>query len=88
MKVHEITQEAFEKCRQDKVGISYTDLEISIKDAVATKVSKDSKKVTPQPDDFKKELTKKVEDKIRGKSKEQPLPERRVPVPEREREDG
>lgn len=67
--VHEITQESFEKCRQNEVGISYTDVELSIKDAVAKEISKDSKKVIPQSSDFKKELKKKVDDKIRNKPK-------------------
>jgi SpoVK/Ycf46/Vps4 family AAA+-type ATPase len=84
--VHEITQEAFEECRKNEVGISYTDLEISIKDAVATKVDKDSKKVIPQSADFKKELTKKVKDK----TKSQPPKPNRYPweLPTKDKEDN
>ncbi|MCE8163976.1 MAG: AAA family ATPase [Candidatus Moeniiplasma glomeromycotorum] len=88
--VHQITQDSFEKCRQNGVGISYTDLELSIKDTVAKKVSKSSKKVSPDSADFKKELDKKVDDKIRGKKENPfrnpvPVP---IPAPEREREDN
>ncbi|CAI2177481.1 407_t:CDS:2, partial [Funneliformis geosporum] len=74
--VLQITFENFEKCKQAKVGISYTDLEMSIKGALAKKVSKDSKKITPQSADFKAELEKKVDDKIRDK------PEPRQPTPQ------
>lgn len=76
----QITFENFEKCKQAQVGISYTDLELSIKGALAKKVSKDSKKITPQSADFKAELEKKVADKINKPEPRQPTPQP-VPIP-------
>lgn len=86
--VHQVTQEAFEKCRQKGVGISYTDIELSIKDTVAAKVSENSKKVIPQSSDFKNELDKKVKDKIRDKPKPWPNPRPQDPTKDDEDDDS
>ena len=85
------TLEEFEKCKQVKVGISYTDLELSIKSALAKKVGKNTKKITPQSVDFKAEVDKKVADKIRDKEAREPrrFPEKPGdPTKEREEEDS
>ncbi|CAG8435226.1 5939_t:CDS:2 [Ambispora gerdemannii] len=82
-KEQQITQEAFEKCRQAEIGISYTDLEMSIKDALAKEVSKDSKKITPQSSDYQKELEKKVADKAKKEKERNPMP-----TPDKEKEDN
>jgi SpoVK/Ycf46/Vps4 family AAA+-type ATPase len=79
----QITQEAFEKCKQEEVGISYTDLEMAIKDSLAKKVSKDSQKITPRSDDYKTELEKMVNNKIGSKPKKRKKEE--TPTPEKDK---
>ncbi|CAJ0919119.1 490_t:CDS:10 [Entrophospora sp. SA101] len=70
--IRQITQDAFARCQQEKVGISYSDLEMSVKDVLARQVSKNSKTIIPQSSDYKEELAKKIDNKIRTKPKKRP----------------